>query len=245
MEAKMKGKLGIFFITTIFLIFAYSNISVAANSLNIYETLQQKGDCAILWGIPFCDDGAINGKITVTSKISLSGIDIAKFNNETKFVFEIGGLSFETKLGSDWKYSPGKTSFNISYVDRLEESYKPVKYITINLKWNSNLLTVKITGITPDFISPIAADAYIGGLSGKFTDSTIGYFTLGDELYAGFNINYTATVLTKTVKSKNGKETVSSKVTIKGAGSETSQDFRNIFEEKRALKKNFISNIYE
>ncbi|NWF97954.1 MAG: hypothetical protein HXY52_03325 [Nitrospirae bacterium] len=243
----MKSKLGIFIITTLFLIFifTYSNTCFAANSLNFNETFQQRGDCFILWGIPFCDGGAINGKFTINSKISLSGIDINKFDRETKFIFEIGGLSFETKLGSDWKYSPGKTAFNISYVDRLEESYKPVKYITINLKWNSKLLTVKITGITPDFISPIAADAYIGGVSGKFNDSTIGYFTLGDELYAGFNINYTATVSTKTVKSKNGNETVISKVTIKGIGTETSQDYRNIFQEKRALKKKFISSIYE
>lgn len=241
----MKSKLGICFVISIFFIFTFSNISLAANSLNFSETLQQKGDCFILWGIPFCDGGAINGKFTITSKISLSGIDISKFDRETKFIIEIGGLSFETKLGSDWKYSPGKTSFNISYVDRLEESAKPVKYITINLKWNSKLLTVKVSGVIPDFISPIAADAYIGGISGKFFDNTIGYLTLGDELYAGFNINYTAIVSTKTIKLKNGNESVTSKVTIKGMGIETSQDFRNIFEEKRILKKKFISSIYE
>lgn len=202
-------------------------ISSAANSFTFNETYKQNNNCVVIWGIPFCDNNGVGGKFTITGKISLNGIDITKFNKDTSFIIVAGGFSFEALLGDDYIYSrtPGKTSFSVSYIDRLEESDKPIKYITIKLKWTSKLLTMTVTGLTPDFIYPIIADYYVGDATHSFADSTIAYVELGD-LYSGFNMNYSGKVTTKNIKKKDGKDYTTSSVTVKGKGTETSEDFR-------------------
>ncbi len=203
----------------------------AANSLTFNETYQQTTDCFYLWGVDFCNIDAENGNFSLKGKISLSGIDISKFNDDTVFVIEAGGFHFDTQLGEDWLYAPGKTSFNVSFVDRSNYSDTAIKYITIKLKWSTAILTVTINGLTPDMVYPIIADYYLNATIGNFADSTTAYIQLGDELYAGFNVYYSGK-LSVTTSKKKGITYKKLKITAKGKGTETSEDFRYISEEE-------------
>jgi len=221
----MTRKITIVLSLCVMAVLSMTAISSAANSFTFNETYKQNNNCVVIWGIPFCDNNGEGGKFTVTGKISLNGIDITKFNKDTSFIIAAGGFSFEALLGDDWLYTPGKTSFSVPYRSRLEESDKLIIYITIKLKWTSKLLTVTVTGLTPDFIYPIIADYYVGDATHGIANSTIGYVELGD-LYAGFYVNYSGKVTTKNIKKKDGKDYTTSSVTVKGKGTETSEDFR-------------------
>ena len=203
----------------------------AANSLTFNETYQQTTDCFNLKGVDFCNIDADNGNFSLTGKISLSGIDISKFNDDTVFVIEAGGFYFDTRLGEDWLYAPGKTSFNVSFVDRSDYSDTPIKYITLKLKWSTAILTVTIKGLTPDMVYPIIADYYLNATIGNFADSATAYIQLGDELYAGFNVYYSGK-LSVTTSKKKGITYKKQKIAAKGKGTETSEDFRYNSEEE-------------
>lgn len=203
----------------------------AANSLTFNETYQQTTDCFYFWGVDFCNIDAENGKFSLKGKISLSGLDISKFNDDTVFVIEAGGFYFDTQLGRDIAYAPGKTSFNLSFNDTSDYSDTHIKYITVKLKWTTKTLNVTINGLTPDLVYPIVADYYLDAPAGKFADSTIAYIQLGDEVYAGFNVYYWGK-LSVTTSKKKGITYKKLKITAKGIGTETSEDFRYISEEE-------------
>ena len=218
--SKMKKNILVRFAILISVILLISTGSFADDTFSFTESYKENGACFPMFGKQICFSASDSGKFSIKAKISMSGIDISKFNNDTKFVIEAGGLYYEVFLGDDLKYQKSKTKrgFSISPIYWSDDTGKPIKYITIKLKWNDRYLNVSISGVTPDYIDPIAADAYMGEPSGKITGNTNAYIEFGD-LYAGFYINnYTGKVLTKQ-NIKKGQDTGStSTVSIKGQG---------------------------
>jgi hypothetical protein len=196
----------------------------AANTLKFSESYTQKNHCFTIWSARFCDPLADKGKFTVKSKIY--GIDRSMFTGDTPFSIMIGAFYFEGTLGDDRFYKAGGNKFKVTYVARNEDTGRLIQYVKMQLKWNKkNDMTLTLTGTTPDFAdSPIALQ-YLWESTHGIGDQDIAYFALGDNVYAGFYVNYTGSVKTRN-KVKKGKENGTSIVKIKGTGSETSDDFR-------------------
>jgi hypothetical protein len=205
------------------------------NSLTLNENLKEIMSCfPNPWtGDQICDYPTEAGKVTIKGKISMDGIDTSKFDADTPFVIDAGGLHFEGSLGDNPYYVPGSTKFSLSYIQRDEDYANPIKYVTINLAWNQKQMTVNVTALTPDYIDPVAADYYLWDTTAPVGDSVTAYFQLGDQVYAAFNVPYTGKVSTK-ISLKTDKRTGmsnqngTSTVKIKGKGIPTDQDFREI-----------------
>jgi len=209
----------------------FTQMSVSAATfkptLTFNESYTQKSYCYWLWENKFCDVTMDKGTFSVKAKVSMNGIDISKFNKETKFGIMVGLFYFEGTLGDDWLYQPGKTSFNIAYVDTMEDTGKKIKYVQLKLKWDYKYLYVTLTGIAPDFIDPIIADAYLWENTQIISDPDVpAYIELGD-LYAGFYENVTGRVAT-TTRYVKGNENGTSIVKVKGKGTVTTEDFREL-----------------
>jgi hypothetical protein len=205
------------------------------NSLTLNEKLKETMGCfPNPWtGDQICDYPTEAGKATIKGKISMDGIDTSKFDADTPFVIDAGGLHFEGVLRDDWQYTPGSTRFNVSYIQRDEDYANPIKYMTVAIKWNERQMIVKITALTPDYIDPIAADYYLWNTTAKIGDGVNAYFQFGDQVYAAFNVPYTGKVSTK-IKMKTNKRTGTTNqngtttVSIKGKGIPTNEDFREV-----------------
>jgi hypothetical protein len=78
----------------------------AADSLSFSESYKQKAACVNIEGEQFCDV-ADTGKFKISAKISLSGIDINQFNEETYLSIELAGFFSKRSLQTIQIIRPG------------------------------------------------------------------------------------------------------------------------------------------
>jgi hypothetical protein len=189
--------------------------AAAANTFKFTDTYAQKVLCSKIYG---CDvfDG---GKFTITSKISLTGIDITKFNRDTEFYIYVGRFDWHCQLRDDLAYAPGKTSAKILVRTVEEDYYGRINqlYLTIQLKWSAKQLAVTITGITPDALAPIWADDYLYE-STSVNDVTDAYIEFGENVKVWFNPIYIKGKATVKYDKKYGGDISNVKLTGTGTG---------------------------
>ncbi len=193
--------------------------AASTNTLTFSETLSDKvlctGNRADGWDCTLLSrDG-----LTISTKISLSGVTITNFDQNTSFDLSVGNFSVSHSLGDDPKYVPGKTS--AIFVDtETNDSGKTVVYQIVRLKWTAKQLTVTITGKTSDTATsnlfPILADSYDGSASGPINSTTTGSIDFGDASVTFGWVAVTGNVVTKDVTGKDGSSFSPSTIKIKG-----------------------------
>jgi hypothetical protein len=197
----------------------------AADSLSFSESYKQKAACVNIEGEQFCGV-ADTGKFKISAKISLSGIDINQFNEETYLSIELAGFFFEAILGDDPDYTPGvkhaKFVYSDEFVDPITEEISNIDYLVVSLKWTNNHLTVTASGKTAPyfFINSILAGNYVGVETGPIEDVVdAAVDSLGEdfEVFVVFDINITGKVTTKTVH-KGEEDFDVSTISLKGKG---------------------------
>jgi hypothetical protein len=214
----MKKNVLIGFIAVIFiaLIAASNSYAASSNSLTFTETYKDKLVCSSKY--QYCDVMG-SGKFTISSSISMSGIDITKFNTETSFVIAVEGFAFERTLGEGgfaYPYKKTKANYVVSEVDIDGISRK---YLTVALSWSKTKMTVKVTCITApwDIEWPIIAGSYIGEPSSSISEPLSAVINLSD-LSVGFDLTANGSVKTKT-SVKYGDEYDASTISVKASGS--------------------------
>jgi len=197
----------------------------AVDSLSFSESYRQRAACVRIEGERFCDL-ADTGKFKISARISLSGIDIDQFNEETYFSVELAGFFFEAVLGDDPGYTPGvkraKFVYSEEFQDPITEEIKILDYLVVNLRWTTKRLTVTISGKTAPyfFLDPILAGNYVGGETGPIEDITnadINFSGEDFEVFAPFDVNITGKVRSRTVV-KGEEEFEVSTISLKGKG---------------------------
>lgn len=177
------------------------------------------------WGFFFWDWREFT-QFTIKAKISLAGVDINWFNEDTQIQVQLNNFYYTAYFGEDPRYVTGKKSAKLRYF-KSENSKRPL--FTVNLKWNEEQLTVKITapkcydtrsllGLTSD---------YFGDESGYVEGKTSAVILLKDAqdvlLDAEFDVAFKGTVSTKTFRVREwytNKEydLPLSKIRIRGSG---------------------------
>jgi hypothetical protein len=197
----------------------------AADSLSFSESYKQKAACVKIEGERFCDV-ADTGKFKISAKISLSGIDINQFNEETYLSIEFAGFFFEAILGDDPDYTPGvkpgKFVYSDEFVDPITEEISNVDYLVVSLKWTNKQLTVTAKGKTAPyfFLESILAGNYVGVETGPIEDvvgAAVDFLGEDFEVFVVFDPNITGKVTTKTVH-KGEEEFDVSTISLKGKG---------------------------
>jgi len=199
---------------------ALARSSAPTNTLTFSESLSDKVVCVKEEGDWSCDMFT-GDSFTISATISLAGVDITNFNQDTSFDLSVGELDVSHSLNDDPKYTPGKTS--ATFVDTYtDDSDKEHIYQTTHLKWTANQLTVSITAKSSDIdtsgLTPIMADSYDGSNPGPINDTTNGSIDFGDASVTFDTVTVTGTVATKDVTAKDGSDFSPSTVKIKGKG---------------------------
>lgn len=193
--------------------------SFAADSFNFTESLKDRVVCFREEGEVYCEQIS-SGKFKIIAKLSLSGIDITQFYEETDIEIMIGSFNFIARLGDDPKYTYGKKSAKFILSEPVEDDEgnikKHIKYLNVSLRWNSKQLTVVINGKTPSYLDPVLASNYTGGDSGMISDTTVASVRFGD-IEVLFDVYLTSKVRSKTVY-KGEDEFTLYNVQIKGKG---------------------------
>ncbi len=193
--------------------------SFAADSFNFTESLKDRVVCFREEGEVYCDQIS-SGRFKIIAKLSLSGIDITQFYEETDIEIMIGSFNFAARLEDDPKYIYGKKSAKFISSEAVEDDFgnikKYIKYLNVSLRWNSKQLTVVINGKTPYYLDPVLASNYTGGDPVMVSDTTAASVRFG-EVEVLFDVNLTGKVSLKNVY-KGGVEFTLYNVRIKGKG---------------------------
>lgn len=201
----------------------------AANTLTFTEAWSDKLGCASDMGDWYCGT-ASSDSITISAKISLTGVVTTNFTKSTMFDFSLGGCGvISHALGDDPKYKSGKKgSVSATFVDKDDASAtaKPITIGTVKLSWTTKQLTVTITGkFDPNYGSlyaAITANTYEGAESGKISGDTIsGSIDFADISVSFDSVTVTGTVKTKTAHAKDGNDYPLSTIALKGSGTGT------------------------
>jgi hypothetical protein len=192
-----------------------NSYAASSYSLTFAETYAEKLVCYKSFG--YCDViGA--GKFTVSSSISMSGIDTTKFDSTTPFFIQVEGFTFGATLGEGGFTNPKKTKANYVVSD-VDIDGISRKYLTISLTWSKTKMTVKVTCTTApwDIEYPIIADSYLGETT-SISDPLYAQINIGD-LSVGFDLTATGKITTKTTNKKSYGLYDTSSASIKASGS--------------------------
>jgi hypothetical protein len=206
----------ILFVSIIALTSANVFAAAAANTFKFTDTYAQKVGW-VPWG--YYDVRDI-GKFTITAKVSLANVDINKFKRDTGFYIYVGYFDWYCELGDDGWYAPGKTSAKIVVSPEYPDYYgNTSSYLQIQLKWNTKQLQVKITGITPDNLTPIWADDYLYNYDTPTVDDiTDAYIEFGDDVKVLFDPIWIKGKATVKYNKKYGGDVSNVKLTGTGTG---------------------------
>ena len=197
----------------------------AVDSLSFSESYRQKVTCVNIEGGRSCHV-TDTGKFRISAKISLSGIDIDQFNEETYFSIDVPGFNFEAVLGDDPKYTPGVKRAKFVYSEEVQnpttEEIKIYDYLVVNLRWTTKRLTVTLSGKTAPyfFLNRILAGNYVGTETGPIEDITnadINFSGEDFEVFAPSDVNITGRVRSRTVV-KGEEEFEVSTISLRGKG---------------------------
>jgi hypothetical protein len=121
------------------------------------------------------DPASASGKLHVEARIPVTAADTAAFDATTPFDVSAGFFDFSGVLGDDPSYFPGSSSATLTE-EALDGSGR---VLVAKLRWTEKQLTVRITCVTGDDISPVIADTY------SMEDSTAVYDNLDAQLTLG------------------------------------------------------------
>lgn len=223
------GLLGAILLVTIPVGHVYAATAPVANTLKFTESWADKVGCDSDMGDWYCGT-ASSDSITISAKISLTGVVITNFTEDTMFVFSLGGFGvYSHSLGEDPKYKSGKKgSTSVKFVDKDDASGsdKPITLGTVKLSWTTKQLTVTLTGkFDPNYGSlyaAIAAANYQGADSGKISGDTIsGSIDFADISVSFDSVTVTGRVNTKMTHAKDGSDYPLSSISLQGSGSGT------------------------
>lgn len=158
-------------------------------------------------------------KLTVT--MSLAGVDITQFNQNTSFDLTVGGFSISHDLGDDTHYKTNETQATFS--DRLSNGdFGWVGNLSTRLKWTTTELTATIALKDSDTLDsgldPILAGSYDGHASGLINDTVAASVDLGAASTSFDQVPSQGSVLTGTVIGRDGMTYTISIIKLKGAG---------------------------
>jgi hypothetical protein len=136
---------------------------------------------------------------TIGGELSLEGMDVSQFNEQTPFRVNIGGFSLDAVLGEDPDYAPGDHRVKLLRIDSNAKG-KTVKYLRVSLHWNAKRLKVLVHGKTPEFLDSILARDYVGVETGWVSDTTSAHLELGEQINADFDVTVTGYVYTQPVE---------------------------------------------
>jgi hypothetical protein len=205
--------------STVFLLlvlFATNGFAASSNSFKFSDTFTEKLACSSFY--KYCES-YWTGKYQVNAKISLAGIDITKFNEDTEFALQVGYLDIEAFLGDDSGYFPGKKSATFYFYDEYDDN---ILLYAAQLKWNTKQLTIKIKGVLTEFSSLILALDYVYENEPVINEDINAYMAFGDigngtEVSYDLNMRVTGKAKTK-ISKKYGDEYETSSVSLKGTG---------------------------
>ena len=198
--------------------FAVSQAGIPClNTTSYSESYRQNVVCTNDDGVIFCEVKDA-GSFAVSAKISLAGVNIKDFNKDTEFGFDMGSFSFNTTLGADPLFAPGKKSARFIYRGT-SKSGKAVTYLTVTLGWNTAQLSVAVSGVTPEFLPTILAGDFVGAETGKIQTSVPVNLSLagGPVLSAAGEAAVRGQVTTGTVV-RNEEEFLISNISLAGQG---------------------------
>jgi hypothetical protein len=169
-----------------------------ADTLRFMEFYGQRVTCHRVDRVHQCEV-VDAGEFDIVGELSLEGIDISQFNEQTPFHINIGGFSHDAVLGDDPSYSSGhhraRFLLTVSNGDR-----RTMRYLRILLNWNVRELKVFVRGRTPDFLSPVMAGDYVGSETGGISDLTTARLEFAQQVQVDFNVAVSGYVHTKPVE---------------------------------------------
>jgi hypothetical protein len=189
-----------------------------ADTMGFFESYHQKVACQKVGKVHQCEV-VDSGGFTIGGEVSLEGIDISQFNEETPFQMNLGGFSFDGVLRDDPDYAVGDHRAKFFLTDSSADG-KTIKYLRVGLHWNADQLVVFIHGKTPDFLNPVMAGDYVGFETGWISDTTLAHLEFAQQLQVDFNMEVTGYVYTKSVERWRQQFEVSN-VWLMGVGTST------------------------
>jgi hypothetical protein len=167
------------------------------DTMGFFESFGQKVACHKVDKVRQCEV-VDSGRVNIGGELSLEGMDVSQFNEQTPFRVDIGEFSFDAVLGEDPDYTPGDHKVKFLLIDSNAKG-KTVKYLRVSLHWNAKRLKVLIHGKTPEFLEPILARDYVGDETGWVSDMTRAHLELGEQVKADFDVTVTGYVYTRPV----------------------------------------------
>ena len=190
-------------------------------ALKFSETLKDKVVCSndvdvgTRCGVDTAD------RFAISAKISLTGVDISQFDQNTIFDLSLGSLHVGDVLGDDPRYTTGKTSATFSLAEANSKG-KTVVYQTVRVKWSAKQLKVTVKGKTSALaasnLTPILANTFDGSSSMSINDVIVGRIGLGDFSVDFYPVTATGSVGTQNVLGKDHEVWQVSTVKLKGTG---------------------------
>jgi len=153
---------------------ASGSTNVPPNTLAFTEAFSEKASCTP--GTTNCVVTPTD-RLSVSARVSLTGVDIGLFGPGTAFTLDLGGLSISNALSDDPKYSLGKPSATFTRTG-LNGSGKPVVLLTVHLSWSLKWVNVSVSGNSSNFT--ILAGLVDGLPPGTIATNIAGSVVLGD-----------------------------------------------------------------
>ena len=198
LDGTMKKRRLIGFVSCILITFLWVGVGVTEDFFTFSELTSYRP----FWSL-FGRFLVIFTQFTIRTEISLAGVDINRFNEDTQFQIQLNEFRHSGTLGQDPRYIAGKKNANIRYYNS-DTSKRPL--FTVNLKWNEEQLTATITG--PKYYNKLSflelTSIYFGDDSGPVEGTTSAIILLRDAqgvlLDAEFDVAFKGTVSTNTFR---------------------------------------------
>ena len=198
----------------------------SSNIVSFSETYADKVTCVNYGGGDIECDEVNSGTYAVRATISLAGVDISQFDEDTPFELIIGNVDLYNVLSDYPKYSAGRTTatftYTTSYTDQNDNDHT-MRWGTVRLTWNATKLTVYASfknNSNWDDVQYVMADEYDWEDSGPITDTTYAEVDLGDSLSVSFeDVNVTGTIRTRDI-TKSGDDYTLSSIRIQGVATQ-------------------------
>jgi len=199
----------------------------SSNSVAFSETYADKVAC-VNYGDGDLECDEINtGTYNVLATVSLAGVDISQFDEDTPFELMIGNVDISNVLSDDPQYSTNKTSATFAYTTIYTDDNgndHTTKWGTVKLRWNAKTLTVNASfknNSNWDDVQYIMADEYDSDDSGPIADTTYAEVDFADAVSVSFeDVSVTGTTKTRDAGARDGSEYTLSSIRIKGSGTE-------------------------
>jgi len=178
-----------------------STVQIRESSKDRAVTLQTEWDAETLsYFAPFA-----TGQATVTATLGLEGIDVASFDENTRFELVIGRHAIAKRLGDDPKYRKGSTVATFSETTSSpasEEALAATDSRRLQLKWSTKSVRATLSLRSNDLEGAPWAMALAGPMRGESSGKSLsaviaGHIAFGPQASSGFEIKATGKLVLK------------------------------------------------